>query len=198
MEARRRGSVIHEAGHAVVAVALGGEILSVSIAADGTTGVCFHRGAYTTREEAAICAAGHAAEHLYRGRSAIRLPMTFDPHPELPSDIEKLEAMGDAADGAACRNSKPHSSFASLTVRPSLARYVAFSPSVRTQSPIDSLLLQRKILRRRAIPLPPLDGVDLDATAELWARGNERRGFVMDDGAIRTAAELAGTTGITG
>ena len=100
MEARRRATAIHEAGHGVAAVAFGGEITSVSIAADGTTGVCFHRGAYTTREEAAICAAGHAAEHLYRGRSAIRLPMAFDPHPELPSDVEKLEAMGDAADGA--------------------------------------------------------------------------------------------------
>ena len=43
--------------------------------------------------------------------------------------------------------------------------------------------LERAILERRAIPLPPLDGVDLDATAELWARGGGRCGFVMADGA---------------
>ena len=60
-----------------------------------------------------------------------------------------------------------------------------------------AVLLKREILRRRAIPLPPLDGVDLDATAELWARRTERRGFVMDDGTVRTAAELAVRIGST-
>lgn len=33
-----------------------------------------------------------------------------------------------------------------------------------------SVALEREILERRAVPLPPLDGVDLGATAELWAR----------------------------
>jgi len=55
-----------------------------------------------------------------------------------------------------------------------------------------AVALHREILHRRAIPLPPLDGVDLDATAALWARGGERRGFVMINGAVRTAEELAG------
>ena len=58
-----------------------------------------------------------------------------------------------------------------------------------------AVALEREILERRAIPLPPLDGVDLDATAALWARGGERRGFVMEDGAVRAAAELAGQDG---
>jgi hypothetical protein len=54
-----------------------------------------------------------------------------------------------------------------------------------------AVALERQILEWRAIPLPPLDGVDLDATAALWARGGDGRGFVMDDGSVRTAAELA-------
>jgi hypothetical protein len=58
-----------------------------------------------------------------------------------------------------------------------------------------AVALHREILQRRAIPLPPLDGVDLDATAALWARGGDGRGFVMEDGAVRTAAELVGRTG---
>jgi len=58
-----------------------------------------------------------------------------------------------------------------------------------------AVALHREILQRRAIPLPPLDGVDLDATAALWARGGERRDFVMDDGTVRTAAELAAQHG---
>jgi len=55
-----------------------------------------------------------------------------------------------------------------------------------------AVALHREILERRAIPLPPLDGVDLDATAALWAQGGEGRGFVMDDGTVQTAAELTG------
>jgi hypothetical protein len=58
-----------------------------------------------------------------------------------------------------------------------------------------AVALEREILERRAIPLPPLDGVVLDATAALWARGGEGRGFVMADGTVRTAAELAGYGG---
>jgi hypothetical protein len=52
--------------------------------------------------------------------------------------------------------------------------------------PAYAVALEREILGRRLVPLPPLDGVDLDATAALWARGGERRGFVVGDGAVRT------------
>jgi hypothetical protein len=64
------------------------------------------------------------------------------------------------------------------------------------EDPRDALGLYREVLDRRAIPLPPLDGVDLDATAELWSRGGEWAGFVMDDGIVRTAVELAGKGGV--
>ena len=58
--------------------------------------------------------------------------------------------------------------------------------------PAYAVAMHREILERRLIPLPPLNGVDVDATAALWARGGEGCGFVMEDGTVRTAAELAG------
>ena len=61
--------------------------------------------------------------------------------------------------------------------------------------PAYAVVLEREILRRRAIPLPALDSVDLDATAALWGRRGERTGFVMDDGCVRTATELSDRLG---
>ena len=55
--------------------------------------------------------------------------------------------------------------------------------------------LHREILQRQAIPLPPLDGVDLDATARLWARGRDR-GFVMTGGGTCDADELFRRAGV--
>jgi hypothetical protein len=53
------------------------------------------------------------------------------------------------------------------------------------------LLLE--ILHRRAVPLPPLDGVDLPATADLWAGDGTREGrsFVMHTGEVVTGEQLA-------
>lgn len=56
--------------------------------------------------------------------------------------------------------------------------------------PAYAVALELAILRDRLIPLPPLDAVDIDATAERWARDGERSGFVMLDGSTKTAAEL--------
>ena len=57
--------------------------------------------------------------------------------------------------------------------------------------------LELTILRDRLIPLPDLGDVDLDATAEKWARDGERAGFVMLDGTTATAAELIDRAGET-
>jgi hypothetical protein len=64
--------------------------------------------------------------------------------------------------------------------------------------PAYAVALEREILGRRLIPLPPLDGVDLDATAVLWARGGDRCGFVMDDGSVRMAPAAAAGAAVSG
>ncbi|WP_298856429.1 M50 family metallopeptidase [uncultured Aquimonas sp.] len=51
------GTLFHELGHGIAAIALGGELVQLAIYADGS-GVAMHRGAYSGLDRALIAAAG--------------------------------------------------------------------------------------------------------------------------------------------
>jgi len=73
-----------------------------------------------------------------------------------------------------------------------LEAILAASPQFVTRE--DRINFNVTLMERRAIPFPPLDDIDIRATAELWEdhpSGAYHAGFITRRGTIRSAAELA-------